>query len=464
MKNIKYIYLLIVTCFTLTACEDYLDTTPFGVVTPTETSDYRLLLDQVDDVGRSTGVIRSYSNDEFLSDNMAVQLEAFGLPALDVNALNAYTFSEHIYLDNEEDPDWSSLYNQVYLSNVVISQVMESTGGTEDEKQMLQNEARTHRAYAYLKLVNLYAKHYNASTASVDLGVPLRLRIDFEEALPRASVQDVYDLILEDLSLAVQNLPLSPESNINYRPNVAGAYGLLARTSLYMNNIDDALMYADLSLSNNGALIDYNTLPLSSLFPPFFNVLDLPDNLFNEEISLFKSNTGGFSTFAYDNALSALLSPDDVRVRATSVLFGPFRLSLEFTNNTPNKGISTAEMYLIKAECHARKGELTAALDAINVLRENRFETGSSFQLTATTAAEALVLIKEERRRELAFKGQRLFDIKRYNLFDNDNISITHTLPDTGETFMLEPGNPRFVLPIGRKYIGLNPEIEQNPR
>ncbi len=81
--------------------------------------------------------------------------------------------------DFESDPDWESLYNQIYVTNLVILQVMDAKNGTQQEKEQLLAEARVHRAYAYLTLVNLYAKHYTASTAATDAGVPLRQGLDF---------------------------------------------------------------------------------------------------------------------------------------------------------------------------------------------------------------------------------------------------------------------------------------------
>jgi hypothetical protein len=59
-------------------------------------------------------------------------------------------------------------------------------------------------------------------------------------------------------------------------------------------------------------------------------------------------------------------------------------------------------------------------------------------------------------------QGIRWFDIKRYNSYDNDNITVIHKL--SNNTYTLAPGSARTVLPIGRKYIALNPEITQNPR
>ena len=70
--------------------------------------------------------------------------------------------------------------------------------------------------------------------------------------------------------------------------------------------------------------------------------------------------------------------------------------------------------------------------------------------------------MKEERRRELIRSTDRIFDIKRYNHFDNDTISLIHNLGD--ETATLEANSLNWAFPIGRVYINQNPEIIQNPR
>ena len=50
---------------------------------------------------------------------------------------------------------------------------MGSKNGTNAEKMAIRAEALVHRADAYLALVNVYGKPYNAATATTDQGVPL---------------------------------------------------------------------------------------------------------------------------------------------------------------------------------------------------------------------------------------------------------------------------------------------------
>lgn len=455
--------LCIVLLFAVTGCRKYLSVVPKGEIIPTQTSDYRLLLNQVDPIGSSVGFVGCYSEDVLLTDDM--QVTPFSTNFYSADDQNALSFAANIYQDFEEDPDWDALYNQIYVTNLVISQVLTSQGGTEADKNELMAEARVHRAFAFFTLVNLYAGQYVRQTADTALGIPLRTGLDFQESLKRASVQEVYDFVLNDLRLSVGSLPAAPQLNYTYRPVQAAAYALLARTHLFMNEIDSALAYADSSLADYNVLLDYNQLPPSVIIP---GGLQYPIGLQNPEITLYKSTVSSTSLFYADSLLMDLYDPrNDLRVSTqyfNDALFGLNYgyISTQWSGRTPVKGMTVAEAYLMRAECYARKGDVTDAMADLNELRSHRYVTGSSYALSASTPAEALVLVKAERRRELAFQGLRLFDIKRYNTYDNDNITVTHVF--NGQTYALAPGSPRYVLPIGRKYITQNPEIVQNPR
>jgi len=463
MNRIIYITLYILAVTAATGCKKYLSVVPKGKIIPQQTSDYRLLLNQVNSSGESNGFVNSYSNDVLIGDDM--QVTPFSTSFYSADEQNALTFADNIYQDFEEDPDWDALYNQIYVTNLVISQVMASLGGAETDKRELLSEALVHRAFAYLTLVNLYAKPYTPTTAATDPGVPLRTGLDFQESLKRASVQETYDLIGNDLRLSVAGLPAKPQLNYTYRPVQATAYALLARTALYMNRIDSALLYANSSLADYNFLINYNSLPPSPLFP---GGLKYPIGLQNSELLLDKSVVSGTSFFYADPGLISLYDKqNDLRIITqyfNDALFGLTYgyISAQWSGKTPVKGPTVAEVYLIRAECYARGGDLSSAMNDLNTLRSNRYVTGSNYTLTAASQAEALSNVKAERRRELAFEGLRLFDIKRYNAYDNDNISVIHTL--NGKTYTLPAGDPRFVLPIGRKYISQNAEIVQNAR
>jgi hypothetical protein len=71
-------------------------------------------------------------------------------------------------------------------------------------------------------------------------------------------------------------------------------------------------------------------------------------------------------------------------------------------------------MYLIKAECLARTGDVTGALASVNTLRAKRMKPGPWVNLTAANQADAVSKILQERRREMPFV-QRFYDIRRYN-------------------------------------------------
>ena len=188
MKRIIYIYLAVFAWSVMASCHKYLDIVPKGKIIPTKTSDYRLLLNQISKNGSSNGFVNSFSNDLLMGDDM--QINAFSAGFYSPADLNVWMFADHIYQDAESDPDWDALYNQIYVTNLVINQVMDSEDGTPAEKEQLMAEARVHRAYAFLILVNLYAKQYVPATAATDPGVPLRKELDFQESLKRASVQE----------------------------------------------------------------------------------------------------------------------------------------------------------------------------------------------------------------------------------------------------------------------------------
>ena len=73
MKRIKYLYIVILL-FTLNACdrEEWLDIKPSRVVIPTKVSDYRLLLDQVGQIGISPGFITSQSNTDWMTNDFKI--------------------------------------------------------------------------------------------------------------------------------------------------------------------------------------------------------------------------------------------------------------------------------------------------------------------------------------------------------------------------------------------------------
>ena len=104
-----------------------------------------------------------------------------------------------------------------------------------------------------MEAAQIWCVAFNKNTANTDLGLPLRLNPDVNQKSVRATLQETYQQILEDVHTAVS---LLPEKQIAVtRASKATALGLLARTYLYMGEYSNALKYANEALAINGVVI-----------------------------------------------------------------------------------------------------------------------------------------------------------------------------------------------------------------
>lgn len=356
--------------------------------------------------------------------------------------------------------EWSFAYENVYKANVVLLNIAEITATPANQSQWNTVKGHAHflRAEAFLEVAGIWAQAYDQTTASADPGVPLRLDPDFNVPSTRASIQQTYDQIITDLIQAASLLPVDPLHMS--RPSKPAAYGLLARTYLFMRNYDSSLYYADLALNIKNTLKDYNTVDASSFFP--FG----PEYSNTEEI-IYESRGIGSMPLAYpiakmDTSLVASYGDGDLR----KVLFfqdngdntfayrGSYSAAAIFT------GVATDEMYLIRAESYARKNRIAEAMTDLNKLLENRFVADNFSPFSATDQEQALDLILRERRKELLMRGLRWPDIKRLN---KEGTEIVLKRVVNGETFTLQPNNSAYALAIPEDVIELS-GMPQNPQ
>lgn len=374
---------------------------------------------------------------------------------------NAYLWkSPIIEVATSHDPDWDNYYGRIYNCNIITNEVPNSTGGTDSAKAELIAEALTHRADAYINLVNEYAKPYNSATASSDLGVPLVLTQDLAQKLNRVSVATIYNQIESDLKKAVLSLPVA--SSYNTLPDKAAAYSLLARFYLLKSDYENAGLYADSALALQNTLNDLGTIST------------MPYRKSDPEIIFGKIAGQQYTYSPYILRLSDdilnLLGTSDMRyqlfTRSATTYFGSTYTGRYFSREqinyeARNIGTSVPEMMLIKAEVLARAGNTSAAMDEVNLLRQKRFKAADYVALTATDKNDALVKVIQERKREFMCRLLPWMDQRR--LKDDPLFAKTYTRTWQGQTYTLEPSSNRYVFPIATYVINLNPEIEQNP-
>ncbi len=446
MKKLIYIYSAL-SLLILASCRDYVEISPEGDSRVLKyTSDYRALAN-------------TYSSFEYGWDYPLISSDD---TEFDENYQNSvsdivgriYTWSDYIFEEGNQDTDWSNLYKQIYNCNVITDGVMDSEDGTESEKKEILAEAKVNRAFAYLSLVNMYAPHYSDETKT-EKSVPLLTTSDLFTPLNRASVEDVYNQIISDLTSAVDVLPETPEYNV--LPSQAAAYALLARTYLYMGKYQQALDNAQNALDIQNTLIDFNDIAS--------NPYAYPAKLQNPEIILSKVALYGYINTPLSSDVLSLISTNDLRNNVYTVPGYYFYPSFEGVaygvntysySNGVNMGPSVPEMYLVKAECQARLNDADGAIETVNALRAKRFTTDSDYEVVLNAGGNALDYALRERRIELMGRGFRWFDMKRLYLEDSSIAPVSRTY--RGETITFDPATD-FVFPIFKDYIDKNPEL-----
>ncbi len=460
--KIKNIAALAASTIALTACSDFVDIKTQGGIVPDEVENFRYLLNNTEEWWGASALPDIMSDDIYVKDG-GRQYSAFTSEYYEWFA-KAYVWSSEIYPATgyyNKDYAWNAMYNTSAYANTVINEVGNCKDGTQAEKDELIAEAKVHRADAYLMLVNQYAKPYNASTASTDLGVPLILTQNTAQKVVRASVQKVYDQIIKDLTEA---LPFLPETqNFTTLPTKASAYGELARAYLLMGNYEEADRYATLALEQNSTVNNLNDE-------------EQPDNIKNQEILLMKKtvqmNSQWSCTMLHlsDDILN-LLGEKDLRYQkwtaetatyATLYADDGGRLYYaDLAKSYRNVGPSVPEMMLIKAEYYARNNQPTEAMQWVNRLRVNRFAPADYVEETATDADDALKKVIDERHREFFCRNLRWYDLRR--LQNDSRFAKTITRQWAGKTYTLAPGSNRYVIQIPAYQRVLNPELEANP-
>ncbi|KPM33093.1 RagB/SusD domain protein [Croceitalea dokdonensis DOKDO 023] len=448
--------------------ENFLEFEPKGQVIPSKIEDFRALLDQVEpdpNVNFTQGFGGHHDFNILASDNYRISEQVVTSFGISPEQLNVYFFRDQISTENGDDNTWIRYYNQIYVANVVLDGLERVIDASPEEIAELRADASLHRAFAYFNLVNIYSVHYDPANANTDLGVPIREGIELEGLdLTRASVAEVYDLILTDITENLDALPDTQPANLSFRPSKVGALAFLARVLLYQGRYEEALNAVNNALQIKNTLRNIN---LDQEDPRDANVLVYPLAVEDPQLLWFK-DSGGFTVVA-DPEFIALYDETDLRRRwfadARTYFFAEIDdpvLVAHRTNDNSNVSLTTSDLYLMLAECNARLGNIQAANDALNTLRENRFETGTYTPVQITDEAELLAFVKDEIRREKAPSTLRTFDIKRYNRFDEEKITVTRSF--RGETVTIAPNSLNWAFPIAQNYINANPEIEQNPR
>lgn len=445
----------VATALTMTSCDDFTDTVPKGKVIPQTTEDYRGMLIDISNSSVAYPLANVCSDD--VQSNQMNGIDA---------ASKAYFWMEDFYKENEPDPAWNTTYKQMYIMNVIVQKMMNSTGGTDAEKRALLAEAKVWRAYYNWYLQSLYAPVYNAATAATDLSVPLVQTPDLEAKLKRATVKEITDAIWTDLEGAEELLPEKADNN--YRPDRYAVHALKARILFYQGEYDRAAAEATEALKGGNTLNDMRTWSFKDEKKPFSGINNRPLNYYQSPETIWYQSDGFnsmISTFSMSDDLRAGYQSNDLRLK---FWFTPVDRrgepwgddSMHYLWNT-DYSLTVPEMMLIRAEALARKKD-PAALDILNELRRTRFTEDGFKPLTAADGSSLLDIVLGERRRELPYSGLRWLDMKRLSSEGLYTTTVVREL--NGVEYRLEPNSKLYVFPIPLQVRSLNNAITSNDR
>lgn len=436
-----------------TSCSDFLDLKPDQkMVVPKTLTDCELLLNDYSSMNMGYPTFGEIASDDYY-------LNAEDWKSLsEMDERNAYTWSDEPVITTTQ---WQNPYKTVYLANQILK-VMEDIAPNQepDRYKKVMSAAHFFRAFAFHQVTTVFTMPYRPGNTGTQLGIPLRLNPDLDYLSVRSSMEQTCQQIINDYKMAASDLPVNEP--LAGRPHKAAAYAGLARLYLEMSDYTNAYTYADLSLKLKADLLDYNDLDEEA---------PLPVPRFNKEV-LFPAVSGfsgvlGQYFCRIDDGLYRAYTANDLRkaVFFQHNDFDPdayaFKGSYDNTSSGLFVGLTTSEMYLVRAEAGVRTNKITGALKDLNTLLKNRIDPDHFSDITETDPEKLLQLILDERRKELLFRGIRWADLKRLNQDGRFKKTLIRSID--GIEYKLEPASLKYGIKIPEIVIS-ETHMPQNKR
>ncbi|SEA49694.1 RagB/SusD family nutrient uptake outer membrane protein [Pedobacter hartonius] len=452
--------LISLTGFLSSGCKkDFLDAKPSTNITrPVTIADFEILLEG-DNFTYSTSALPILSADEYSYIDYATWQSTST-----ATERNAYIWAADLFAGASNIQDWAKPYSAIFYANNVLSglEKIEVTADNEAKWNYIKGWALFERAYHFYDLSRNFCKAYDPASSNTDLGIPLKLKPEIDDIVQRSTLQQSYDQILKDLNSARVLLGASTPTDKKNKPTAVSAYALQARIFLSMGAYSKAELAADSCLALYDKLIDYQKVSTTVSFP--FDKLNEETLFTTATVPTYSACAVTFNNFiVIDSNLLKLYDTNDLRLK---IYFKPSIQGYIMGGNYfgqnifPYTGLATDEIYLVKAECAARRENTTTSLSTLNTLLSKRYPASSFTPLTASTSKQALNLVLLERRKELVWRGLRWDDIKRLNK-EGAGIVLSRVL--NGVTARLLPNDVRYVFPIPSDEAALS-GIVQNHR
>lgn len=432
MKRIykKHIALFSIFFFLFASCEKELSTSPTTSVSEDK------LFTTVQNIETVLNGTWSYMNDTYFtyanpgygailrtSDAMGsdavINPSKYGFPA-------AYSFTQmQVTNDTRVSAFWTLLYKVIDNCNNIITRIDASTG-SQEKKDQIKGQALALRANSYLTLATFYQFTYLKDPEAKAVPIYTEPAKPTSEGNPKASLKEVYNLIIADLKDA--DVLLSKYSRpvaMKYKINADVVKGLLARAYLNTGNWTEAAANAAAArkayplMNASEYTAGFNSLSNSEWIWGHGQTTDQSNASYNFHFLDVSSASSYYYSFMADPYFKDLFDANDIRSqlflwdglagRQGSLRYQKFKFR---ENQTADIVLMrSAEMVLIEAEAKAREGLVNEAAERLNELKAIRKAT--LFDVAGKTPADVVAAVLIERRKELWGEGFALSDILR---------------------------------------------------
>ncbi len=491
-------------------------------LTPTTSIVYEegkpLFLQKTDVAAFQNGVLSSYRSVQYgsFTQSTEVMCDAFNATIGFGNNYGSVHRADYAFTpaDQYVESMWGSHYTAIKNYNIAIdnADLVADDASFKADANILKGIALFARASSYITLARHFGPVYNPATAATDLCVPLVLHYDQLAKPVRATMEEVYNQIIDDLDVAEELLQEAADAGVaivienrkidltgtvrSPLPTVDAVKALKARAYLDIQDYDQAVSYAEEVLSSQAGYLlattndemtaeyinDQGTEPIVQLYASqtegaksntlYTSVTNTEDagKVFGSLYVPTKKLVNAYSKsdLRFTNWFTNSLYP----VRQAGSLYEGAYVFIKYLDNPAlrtgevetgahrAKPLLISEMYLIAAEAYAmlgQDGDATLLLNELKTARKAGAVTG-----------DIMDEIKQEWFKETVGEGLRLTCIKRWGEGLEERVPQAEAAAfvQTGPAFterVLEAGSHVFVWPVPSYELKINENLVQNP-
>lgn len=374
-----------------------------------------------------------------------------------------YNYS-YILTNGDTGGLWQWAYTVILRANNIINANVAETATT----KQLKGEALVVRALMYWELAKWFGRPVTSDPNG--LSVPLILTFDPNLKPARNTTAQVYDQVVKDLNQAFDFMTVTNKNSSFVSKYVAKA--LLAKVLLYRADYAGAKTAAQDVVTNGGytlaASTAYNAywangVPVTNKLETIFEVsADGVNNVGFDALSNMYDQRGYgdglctsdlYNLYATTDVRRALLVPG-TRAGESVFIVNKYQNTSNNADKDDGKVLRYSDVLLTLAEASARTNDETNALRFLNQVVQRRDPSAVAIASTGATLIEDII---RERRKELAFEGDRFPDLNRLGR------AITRNTQYPAAVRSIAIDNFRRIMPIPQFEMDANPAMVQNP-